>query len=316
MSDTLELILTCIRLGSRNTNIYSFERADGGVLPGTSPGAHIALHLPDGMERQYSLMQGEEHPTAYHIAVKREEDGRGGSRWIHDQLRVGMSLTINAPQNHFPLNEGADYSVLIAGGIGITPIYAMALRLRELGRPFELHYTVRSRADAILLKELGAWPNVAIRIGEESGGTKFPLADIVAAAPPQAHLYCCGPNEMLSVFEEAGVAGARPPKFMHVEYFAPKFEAATDHQFVIELARSQLELVVPAGKTIIEVVREAGVYVPYSCSEGVCGACETTVISGTPDHRDSILSEEEREANATMMVCCSGAKSDRLVLDL
>ncbi|AKH42898.1 ferredoxin-NADP reductase [Altererythrobacter atlanticus] len=316
MSAKIELVLTCIRLGSRNTNLYRFERPEGGSLPPVAPGAHISLHLPGGMERQYSLLHAGENLKAYDIAVKREEDSRGGSRWIHDRLRVGMRLQVSPPRNHFPLDEGAAFSLLIAGGIGITPIYAMAHRLRDLGRPFELHYTVRSRSDAILLDELSQWENVTIRIGEESAGAPFALARIVGDAPADAHIYCCGPNGMLEAFEEAGRASSRSADHMHVEYFEARFEAATDHQFTIELARSQTELVVPAGKTILEVLRDAGIFVSYSCSEGVCGACETTVISGIPDHRDSILSEEERQANATMMVCCSGAKSDKLVLDL
>jgi len=316
MSDVIQLVLTSIRLAARGINFYSIERPDGGVLPDAEPGAHITLRLPGGLERQYSLLQADASPTAYHIAVKREADGRGGSAWIHDELRVGMTLPVIAPRNHFPLVESASNTVLIAGGIGITPIYAMAQRLMQRGRPFELHYTVRSRADGVLLRELADWPNVHIRIGEESGGQPFPLARIVSSAPADAHLYCCGPKAMLAAFEEAVAAAGRLPEQAHVEYFEPKFAAATEKSFTVELARSHRQFTVPEGKTILEVLMAAGIYVSHSCSEGVCGACETTVLSGIPDHRDSILSDEERAANATMMVCCSGAISEKLVLDL
>ena len=316
MTDTLQLRLTSIVLGSDSVNLYTFADAGGGVLPPAEPGAHITLVLPEVGERQYSLVNIGEAPRHYTIGVKREVEGRGGSAYLHDQVRVGMVLEARAPRNHFPLVEDADDYILIAGGIGITPIYAMAQRLTNLGRPFRLHYTARTRSDAALCEEGGAWPDASVRFDDEYGGEPFPLAQVVAGAGPGTHLYCCGPGGMLEAFEEAGRAAGIPEDRIHVEYFTPKHEAATDHSYVVVLARSGKELVVPKGKTILEVLTAAGIYVSHSCSEGVCGACETTVISGRPDHRDSILSEQEREASETMMICCSGSLSERLVLDI
>lgn len=316
MTETLDLKLTSIVLGSDSVNLYSFAPVGGGTLPPAEPGAHITLLLPDGMERQYSLMNIGQAPRYYQIGVKRELNSRGGSAYLHDQLRVGMVIPVRPPENHFPLVEDADDYILIGGGIGITPIYAMAQKLTALDRRFRLFYTARCRSDAILLDEIASWPNAELRFDDECGGQPFPLAETVGRAGSGTHLYCCGPGPMLEAFEAAGKAAGVSEDRIHVEYFAAKHEAATDHTFVVELARSKKELVVPKGKTILEVLIASGIYVSHSCSEGVCGACETTVLAGRPDHRDAILNEQEREANETMMICCSGSLSDRLVLDI
>ncbi|MBD7939949.1 PDR/VanB family oxidoreductase [Brevundimonas guildfordensis] len=316
MTESIDLKLTSIVLGSDSVNLYSFAPAGGGALPPAEAGAHITLLLPGGLERQYSLVNIGDAPTHYTIGVKREAESRGGSAYVHDSLRVGMVVPVLPPQNHFPLVEDAEDYILIGGGIGITPIYAMAQRLTALGRRFRLYYTARSRSDAILLDEIAAWPSAELRFDDECDGQPFPLAQTVTSAGSGTHLYCCGPGGMLNAFEEAGRACGIPQDRIHVEYFAAKHEAATDQTYVVELARSKKELVVPKGKTILEVLIASGVYVSHSCSEGVCGACETTVLSGKPDHRDAILNDQEREASETMMICCSGSLSERLVLDI
>jgi ferredoxin len=191
----------------------------------------------------------------------------------------------------------------------------MVRRLLELGRSFELYYSARSRADAAFLKELEPLSQTKLHFDVEKGGV-MPIPAIIPTLPRNAQLYCCGPSPMLAAFEDAAAKAGFKPEQIHVEYFTPKFAAADEGGFTVELTRSKKELVVPKGKTILQVVRDAGVDVPFSCEEGICGACETRVISGTPDHRDSILTESERKANATMMICCSGSKSPRLVLDL
>jgi ferredoxin-NADP reductase len=225
-----------------------------------------------------------------------------------------MTLKLVPPRNNFPLKEDAGLVVLLAGGIGITPIYAMVKRLVELKRPWQLHYSSRSRADAAFLNELTRHSEARFHFDDEAQGKFLPVADIVANAPKNAHLYCCGPGPMLAAFEAATANWPRDQ--IHVEYFTPKFEAAQAGGFIVELARSKRELVIAPGKSILQAVREAGIQVPHSCEEGVCGACETRVISGIPDHRDSILTESERAENATMMICCSGSKSPKLVLDI
>jgi ferredoxin-NADP reductase len=312
--ESLEVVLTCIRMAARDTNLYTFERPDKKPLPDAEPGAHIGVILPNGIERQYSLVESGPSPRKYVVGVKRDAGSRGGSLYMHDQLRVGMKLSILPPRNNFPLKEDAELVVLIAGGIGITPIYCMAKRLVEKKRPWELYYSCRSRLDTAFLDELGAHRETHFHFDDEEEGRFLQVAAIVEKLPKNAHLYCCGPAPMLAAFE-AATAGW-PPEQIHVEYFTPKFAAAQEGGFVVELARSKRELVIPPGKSILQCVREAGIQVPHSCEEGVCGACETRVISGIPDHRDTILTEQERKESATMMICCSGSKSPRLVLDI
>jgi ferredoxin-NADP reductase len=312
--ETIEVVLTAIRMAARDTNLYSFARPDRKALPAAEPGAHIGLILPNGIERQYSLVHADPELSEYVIGVKRDANSRGGSVFMHDLLRVGSKISIVPPRNNFPLKEDCESVVLIAGGIGITPIYCMAQRLIEKGRPWQLYYSCRSRLDAAFLDELAQRSEVHFHFDDEEEGRFLNVAAIVEGLPKTAHLYCCGPAPMLSAFEAA--TAHWPPEQIHVEYFTPKFAAAQEGGYVVELARSKREFTVPPGKSILQIVREAGIEVPHSCEEGVCGACETRVISGIPDHRDTILTESERKENATMMICCSGSKSPRLVLDI
>lgn len=310
----IDVELTEIRPAARYINLYEFRRTGRGLLPAARAGAHIDLHLADGLVRQYSLISVEPQPTAYMVAVKRHAQSRGGSRYIHDELRPGDRLRISLPRNNFPLDEQAERTILIAGGIGITPIWCMVQRLAALGRPWQLHYACRSRVEAAFRRELEAFAPVRFHFDDEAGGAVLDVAGIVAAAPAGAHVYCCGPLPMLTEFETATAAWPRPQ--VHVEYFTPKQAPALDGGFVVELRRSGREIFVRPGQTILEAVRAAGVQAPSSCEAGMCGTCETRVISGIPDHRDQWLSADEHAANKTVMICCAGCRSDRLVLDL
>jgi tetrachlorobenzoquinone reductase len=310
----IDVRLTAIRYAARDTNLYEFVPLDGKPLPGYEPGAHIDVHLPNGIVRQYSLLEAEPDPTRYVIGVKRDPASRGGSRYVHDELRVGKSLRISAPRNNFSLVEDASHVVLFAGGIGITPIWCMVQRLEKLGRSWKLYYACRSRADMAFLHTLEAMTSSQFHFDDESAGKFLDVASIVAATPKDAHLYCCGPTPMLKAFEAA--TAEWPADHIHVEYFTPKQEAAKTGGFVVELARSGQEFVIPEGKSILQVLLDAGVDVDYSCELGICGACEQRVISGTPEHRDAILTEEEQASNTKVMICCAGCKSERLVLDL
>ena len=294
--------------------VVSFElRAlDSGELPAFTAGAHIDLSLPNGLIRSYSLINAQTERHRYVIAVQKDRASRGGSKWVHDSLRPGDVLTINGPRNNFALDEAAEHSVFIAGGIGITPILSMTARLSSLRRGWELIYCARTRAGAAFVDRLAG--NVRLHFDEEAGGTMLDIAAVAGAAPANSHLYCCGPLPMLAAFE-AATAGL-PRQRVHVEYFSAKDAPAVSGGFTVILAKSGREIVVPAGKTILETLLEAGIDIPYSCMEGVCGTCETEVLEGIPDHRDLVLSDAERAANKTMMICCSGAKSDRLVLGL
>lgn len=305
--------LTAIAYAAKDTNLYEFRRTDGANLPGIEPGAHIDIHLPNGMMRQYSLVTADGDPAAYVVGIKRDRASRGGSRYVHEYLGVAEILKIGGPRNHFPLIEDAPHSVLIAGGIGITPIWCMAQRLQKLGRSFELHYACRTRDEAAFLQELQKLPQAHVHIDAEAGGF-LDLAPLVANAPAGSHFYCCGPAPMLAGYET--VTKHVPAAQVHAEYFTAKEEAANEGGYVVELRKSELEFAIPQGRTILQVLRDAGVDTPYSCESGVCGACEAKVISGDVDHRDNVLTETERKASKTMMICCSGSKSPRLVLDL
>ena len=310
----IEVRVADIKAAAQDTKLYELRAADGKPLPTAEPGAHIDVILPNGKQRQYSITVSEPKPERYLIGVKRDPASRGGSTYMHDQLTVGQTLKIRPPRNHFPLVENAPHVVLIAGGIGITPIYCMVQRLAALGRSWELHYSCRSRADMAFREELSKFKQAHLQFDDESGGKFLDIAFIVVAAPKDAHLYCCGPMPMLKAFEAASTDW--PREQIHVEYFAPKQEPAKTGGFVVELARSGQEFVIPEGKTILQVLLDAGVYVDYSCELGICGLCQTPLLSGTPEHRDAFLTDEQKAANDTVMICCAGSKSDRLVLDL
>jgi len=311
--------LTDIQTVARDTKLYTFRRADGAPLPPYKPGAHIDLHLPNGLVRQFSLVAPDPNPQSYAVGVKRDENSRGGSRYIIDEMKVGDAIKISAPRNTFPLVEDAEHVTLFAGGIGITPIWCMAQQLAALGRSWKLYYACRSRADMAFVDALEKFePKFRhLHFDDESGGV-LDIAAAVAETPASAHLYCCGPNPMLKAFE-AATAG-RPRNLVHVEYFTPKEEAAGQESklggFWVELARSGEEYFIPEGQKVLEVLYQAGVDVDYSCELGICGACETKVISGTPIHHDSVLSEEEQASNEKVMICCCGCATERLVLDM
>ena len=287
----------------------------GGDLPAFAAGAHIDLYMPSRLVRSYSLVNPQEERHRYVIAVNRDAASRGGSVWVHDRLRSGASLSISAPRNNFPLAEDAPHSLFIAGGIGITPLWCMLQRLQLLRRSWELVYCARTRRHAAFRAELECLGGaVRFNFDGEPGGGKLDIAAVVASAVPGTHLYCCGPVPMLEVFESA--TATLPGAQVHVEYFSAKAPPAVDGGYTVVLARSRLSFEVARGKTIIDTLIEKGFDAPYSCLEGVCGTCETRVIEGTPDHRDLVLSKDERAANRTMMICCSGSKTEKLVLDL
>ncbi len=317
-SHLIDARLAGIETVARDTNLYIFQRADGARLPAYEPGAHIDLHLGNGLTRQFSLVVPDANPERYVVGVKRDPQSRGGSRYIFDEMKVGHELKISAPRNNFPLVKDAEHVTLFAGGIGITPIWCMAQELAARGGSWKLYYACRSRADMAFLDKLKTLDENLrhLHFDDEADGKVLDMAAAIGAAPQNAHFYCCGPNPMLKAFEAA--AANRPRSQVHVEYFTPKDDAAAAPTggFWVELARSGEEYFIPEGKKVLEVLFDAGVDVDYSCELGICGACETRVISGIPEHHDSILSEEEQAANDKVMICCCGCKTERLVLDM
>ncbi len=313
-ASSLNLRVQAIRYAARDTYLLELVSPEGAALPGASPGAHIDLHLGNGLTRSYSLLCSGARLDHYSVGVKLDPRGCGGSRYVHEQLRVGALIGVSEPRNHFPLKEDAAHTILIAGGIGITPVWCMARRLEALGASWELWYGARTRADAAFLSEIEALAGKVRLHFDDEAGKVLDIARIVDAAAKDVHLYCCGPAPMLDAYES--VVAGRDPGTVHLERFAAKQAAARDGGFVVSLARSGKELTVPAGASILKVLLDNGVAVDFSCQEGICGCCEVAVLEGEVDHRDAVLTDEERSRSQTMMVCCSGAKRGRLVLDL
>lgn len=317
---TLSLRLTALRHEAEGVCSCELQPVEGGELPAFTAGAHVDLHLAPGLVRSYSLCNSQDERHRYVVAVNRDARSRGGSRHVHEQLRVGQVLQVGGPRNNFPLDEGAPHSVLVAGGIGITPLLAMVRRLVALDRPWELHYCARSQANAAFLPALRAL-QVASTHGrlhphfDDAGQGLLDLGQLVAQAPAGAHFYCCGPGGMLTAFEAATAHLERGR--VHLERFtAPQVAVAPAGGFTVELARSGRALQVEEGRSILDTLLDAGVDVPYSCMQGICGACETRVLAGEPEHRDLVRSAGEHRAGGTIILCCSGAKTQRLVLDL
>jgi tetrachlorobenzoquinone reductase len=290
---------------------------NGTTFPRFTPGAHIDLHLSNGITRSYSLLNSPDDTGRYVIGVLNDEKSRGGSRYVHEQLRCGSIVEIGQPRNNFALDESAASTVLIAGGIGITPMLCMYRRLREAGRDVRLLYCSRSRQQAAFLDELHALGgDVQLHFDDEHDGRPVDLTAFLAQQPANVHAYCCGPNPMLDGFEAACAAAGIVD--VHIERFAASAPVGEIAQsgYTVELARSGRQLSVPAGKPLLDVLLDADVDVDYSCREGLCGACETRVLGGCVEHRDSVLTQSERAANNVMMICVSGAKNGTLVLDL
>ncbi|MEV7398632.1 PDR/VanB family oxidoreductase [Aeromicrobium sp. NPDC092404] len=292
-------------------------RPDEGELPPWEPGAHVDLHVGEAptLIRQYSLCSSPSDRTRYEVAVLREAESRGGSSYVVDRLAVGDRVPVSAPRNHFALVPSPRY-VFVAGGIGITPIIPMIAAAEAAGSDWTLLYGGRSRGSMAFADELAAaWgPRVSVRPQDEHG--LLDLASVLAIPAPDTAVYCCGPGPLLDAVE--AVCTPWPPGALHTERFAPVEGASSDGEdteFEVEFAQFGVTLTVPADRSIMEVADEAGIPITYSCEEGTCGSCEIAVLCGQVDHRDTVLSDAEREAGTSMMICVSRARSSRLVLD-
>lgn len=314
----LPMLIKQIRLESEGTLSFELVSPSGQSLPGFTPGAHIDVHLPGGLVRSYSLMNGPGELSHYRIAVKRELESRGGSAWLHDVARVGATLEISSPSNDFELVEDATTSLLFAGGIGITPVVSMIAHLVALGKRWQLHYCARSSAYMAFsdeLRALAAHGNGTVHFYlDDSGDEPLNLKSIVHSAASDAHVYCCGPAGMIEGFIAA--TQHRSQDTVHFERFAASQAAASDGGFDVRLSRDGRTLSVTEGKSILDTLLDAGLDIPYACGQGICGSCLTTVIDGIPDHRDDFLTDEQRDANNSIVICCSGSRSPTLTLDL
>jgi ferredoxin-NADP reductase/nitrite reductase/ring-hydroxylating ferredoxin subunit len=286
-------------------------------LPTFQPGAHIDVHLPNGLVRQYSITNGPGETAHYRIGVKLEPDSRGGSLALHETVREGDVLAISEPRNNFPLRRDSVRTLLIAGGIGATPILAMAQALAVMNLNFELHYFAQSAEHLAFPEVLQQLDESFIsHVGLSPDETGAELRQLLNSYQNAFHVYICGPGPMLEATRIIAAEAGWPDEAVHFEYFKNTTEIDDSSSFEVALARSAMTLRVPSGMTILEVLRDNGVPLPSSCEQGACGTCVVSVIEGEPDHQDVHLNTSEREAGDQIMTCVSRAKSDRLVLDL
>jgi vanillate O-demethylase ferredoxin subunit len=310
------------RIRDEAIDIKSFEliAEPGKTLPPFTPGSHVDVHVGEGLVRQYSLCNGPEETGFYRIAVKKEPVSRGGSAALHERFREGDTIEIGEPRNHFALRPSDGPGQLIAGGIGITPLLAMARHLLAAGSDFALHYFTRGIAYTAfhdLLSEKRFLGKVFFHYSAEPDAVRASLRKLLWHRPVNAGLYLCGPRPFMDLVE-ATAAATWPPEAVHLEYFSADAAALAGPRdtFTIRLARTGGDFPVAADQTIVQVLRGAGIEIETSCEQGVCGTCLTGVLSGTPDHRDVFLSDEERAANDKILCCVSRAISDSLELDL
>ena len=296
---------------------YELVRADGGPLPPFSAGSHIDVHLPGGLVRQYSLCNDPHDARHYRLGVLRDAASRGGSVAMHDQVREGDVLTISEPRNHFPLHT-APHSILLAGGIGITPLLCMAQRLAAIGASFEIHACNRSRARSAFLGELGALgERFHLHLDDGDAAQKLDMAAVLRQAPAGSRLYICGPGGFIDAARAAAQAQGWPEDHVHQEYFAAAAQDTSgDRAFEVRIASTGKTYAIPADQSITTALQAQGVDILVSCEQGVCGTCLTRVLEGQCDHRDSYLTPDERARNDQFTPCCSRAASPLLVLDL
>jgi len=313
----LRVMVRAIRREAEDINSYEFADPMGAALPPFTAGAHVEVHLPDGLIRQYSLCNDPAETHRYVVAVLREAAGRGGSRTMHDRVKVGDLLTISAPKNNFPLAEEATRHLLIAGGIGVTPLMAMIHRLERIGAPFSLHYCARTADKTAFNEGLSRHQAAGCVSYHHDGGDPskgLNVAALLRDPPPGTHLYCCGPAGLMGAVREASAHW--PGGTVHFEYFnaAASLAPGGEGEFEVVIKSTGARIPVASDQTILEALRDAGYDVESSCEAGTCGTCCTRYLSGEVDHRDFVLLDDQQ--GEYLMVCISRAKSKELVLDL
>jgi ferredoxin-NADP reductase len=294
----------------------TLEHPDGALLPEWSPGAHMDLVLKPGMVRQYSLCGEISDRRSYQIAVLRDRDGRGGSEFVHNMVKEGDELTVRGPRNHFHLVDARKY-IFIAGGIGVTPILPMVKQVAQSDAEFSVLYGGRRRSTMAFVEQLARYGSRTRIVPEDSEGL-LDLDSALRETTPETKVYCCGPEGLISAVEQ--LCARLNLDALHVERFNARASesraVASGRGLRVLLARSGVEVVVPPDRSILDVVLESGVDVTYDCAEGVCGSCETKVLEGDIEHLDEVLTKWEKQSNSVMMICCSRARGNRIVLDL
>jgi ferredoxin-NADP reductase/predicted pyridoxine 5'-phosphate oxidase superfamily flavin-nucleotide-binding protein len=316
----LALTIAGIRQLTPRVRAIQLQAADGSALPAFTPGAHIDVPvvLPDGSKttRSYSLSSNPAQQDHYEIAVLRVPDGHGGSNAVHDSLRLGMTLRTSLPKNDFQLHTDERPAVLIAGGIGITPLRAMAMQLKDAGRSFHLHYAARAASEATYLPELRRELPGALSVYLGEAGQRLDVGSVIRDAPADAVFYVCGPASLIDAVRGAAQAAGIGDDYIRTERFTAAPLSADERPITVHLQRSGKTIEVSRTESILDAVEAAGIDAPSSCRTGTCGTCAVKVLAGEVDHRDSVLSDAERERAALMTICVSRARSEALTLDL
>ena len=315
---TLKVRVAARQISGQDIVLLDLVSADGSTLPPFEAGAHIDVHLPGDIVRQYSLCSDPSDRTHYRIGVLQDPASRGGSIAVHRHLQPGVVVTIGAPRNLFPLDSGTGKVYLFGGGIGVTPMVAMAHTLQRLGRSFEFHYNARSQARAALLAEVqGAdfSDKLVLHFDEDAASGPADPAAILHAAPPDAQVYVCGPKGYMDWIIAAARKQGFPDTRIHFEYFQSEVDKGGE-RFVVVARSSGREVSVAPDESIAQALLRLGIRVQVSCEQGVCGTCLCGVVEGTPDHRDAYQTDEEKAANDQITVCCSRSHTERLVLDI
>ncbi len=312
---TLSMVVDRKAAVAADIALFELVPEDGSTPPTAQPGAHIDLHLRPGLVRQYSITNGPGETDRYRIAVKRDPHSRGGSAFLYEAIEEGDTIEVSPPHNGFPLRRNIPRTTLIAGGIGITPLIAMAQALDASGMTFDVHYFVAAPQQIAFRRRLATY-TCEFHVGLTPAQTTDTLLDILGTPTPTRQVYACGPPPMLDALKAKARALNWPADAVHVEYFENTNEIATDSSFVIDLARSALTLEVPSGSTMLDVLRANDVPIVSSCELGACGSCAATVLGGDPLHQDVYLNDAERQGGQVVLTCVSRASGERLVLDL
>lgn len=315
MHDLIRVEVTDIEDVATNIRAFELQACGHSVLPRFEPGMHVDVHMGPEMVRQYTVCKAGPESNSYVIAVQHEENGQGGSAYMHREVRQGTVLRISSPRNLFPLADSDAEAILVAGGIGVTPIYAMARQLTEQGKPWKAYLYARSPERAAYFDELFALggDRVVVRYGDSRSDT-LDIAEAGLDDGVRRHYYCCGPQGMLAAFENT--LSHIDSAFVHIERFQAEPVAQGEPPLELVLSRSGKTLTVSGEQTILDALETVGISIPCSCRQGYCGTCETAVLEGEIDHRDTVLSESERQSQRVIMPCVSRARSAALVLDL
>lgn len=297
--------------------VFELMAKDGNNLPAFDAGSHIDVHVTPDIVRQYSLSNDPGNSAVYRLGILNDPESRGGSVAIHQNFQMGTDIQISSPRNHFPLDLSAERTILVGGGIGITPMLTMAYTLRAAGKAFELHYCCRTRSSAGFLDELAAEFGDRVKLHFDDGGDdqRFDPQGVFAPAAANTHIYVCGPSGFMDWVIATAESVGYDKHNIHFEYFNADIDTSGS-AFEVVAEQSGISVMVGENQTIVEALEAAGINVDVSCEQGVCGTCLCDVLEGTPDHKDKFLTEEEREDNDQIILCCSRSKSGRLVLDI